>query len=416
MLPLNDVAVFHPGTQHSWQTAHAMHDLGRLAWYATSIFRDPAKMPYRLERWLPGRVGARLAYEFGRFDYPALDPRYVHAFGLHEWLERIARRAGAHGVARTFDAAGNRHFARSLDRLLAGSPGVAAIWGYDGVSRDVFASQRKTGRRLILDRTTPDMRTFMRIQAQLRESHADWFRSRSETIDEARIEHDEAEYALADAIVCGSDFCADTLREHAPHAAGKLRVIPYCYDERLFGSQPPPRPLAPDAPVRFLFSGRIWPAKGIHHALEAIARLPRSAAELTLVGDLDIDPRVFARYADRVTLIPQVPRNRMPALMRDHHVLLFPSHFEGGGLVLQEALASGMALIQTRCADIVASERTGIVLDQPRSDLVLDAMTTLIEDRDRLNAMRAAAQGEAGKRSFRLYRDNIAMLLAELSI
>ena len=47
------VAVFHPGTQHSWQTAYALQQLDRLEWYATSIFYKPDSMPYLLER-LPG--------------------------------------------------------------------------------------------------------------------------------------------------------------------------------------------------------------------------------------------------------------------------------------------------------------------------------------------------------------------------
>ncbi|RVQ67586.1 glycosyltransferase [Croceicoccus ponticola] len=413
---MNNVGVFHPGTQHSWQTANALQDLGRLAWFATSIFYRPDRFPYVLERFAPGGMKRRLTHEFGRFAHPGLDPALVHTFGFYEWAERAARRAGAHGMARALDARGNRRFSRSLARLVSSSQDLTAFWGFDGVSRQLFEQEQGSGRRLILDRTTPDMRTFIAIQAELRATHGEWFRSRSETIDDARIEQDEAEYALADAIVCGSDFCAQTLREHSPANAGKVRVLPYCYDEHLFGSQPPPAPLADEMPVRFLFSGRLWPAKGIHHALEAIAAIPRSQAELTLVGDLDIEPSIFARYTDRVTLIPQVPRRDMPRLMQDHHVLLFPSHFEGGGLVLHEALASGMALIQTRRGDVVATNRTGIVLDEPRTDLVLDAMLALIHDRDRLNAMRSAAQDEAGRRSFARYRDGVATLLADLNI
>jgi hypothetical protein len=37
------VGVFHPGTQHSWQTALAFQEAGTLAWFATSIFYDPAQ-------------------------------------------------------------------------------------------------------------------------------------------------------------------------------------------------------------------------------------------------------------------------------------------------------------------------------------------------------------------------------------
>ena len=68
------VAVFHPGTQHSWQTALALQDLDRLAWYATSIFYRPHHFPYWLERVMPGAIGRRLHAEFVRFSHPRLDP------------------------------------------------------------------------------------------------------------------------------------------------------------------------------------------------------------------------------------------------------------------------------------------------------------------------------------------------------
>ena len=68
------VAVFHPGTQHSWQTALALQQLERLEWYATSIFYQPDKWPYRLEKILPRALGAKASREFRRFNHPLLDP------------------------------------------------------------------------------------------------------------------------------------------------------------------------------------------------------------------------------------------------------------------------------------------------------------------------------------------------------
>ena len=84
------VAVFHPGTQHSWQTALALQQLGRLAWYATSIFHQPERWPYRLERYLPEPLAGRLGAEFRRFNHPGLNPALVRTGGMAEWAERIA--------------------------------------------------------------------------------------------------------------------------------------------------------------------------------------------------------------------------------------------------------------------------------------------------------------------------------------
>jgi glycosyltransferase involved in cell wall biosynthesis len=190
----------------------------------------------------------------------------------------------------------------------------------------------------------------------------------------------------------------------------------YCYDEALFGGAPPPQPLPAQGPVKFLFLGLAIPRKGIHHVLEAIARIPASQAELTIVGDLKVPAKAFAPYASRVTHLPTVARADVPAIMRAHHVFLLPSHFEGAGITLYEALASGLALIQSRnCASVVTPE-TGIMLDRIDTDSVLSAMLDAISDRDRLNSWRAAAPRHATNYSFARYRQGIAALLDQMGI
>ena len=57
------IDVFHPGTQNSWQRACAFQESGQLAWYATSVFYDPGRWPYRMERYLPKAYAARIQRE-----------------------------------------------------------------------------------------------------------------------------------------------------------------------------------------------------------------------------------------------------------------------------------------------------------------------------------------------------------------
>ena len=411
------VAVFHPGTQHSWQTALALQQLDRLAWYATSIFYQPDRFPYRLERMLPGSLGARFGREFRRFSHPSLDPALVRTSGLTEWLERIASRAGQRNLARWLDRFGNRRFVSGIAADLR-SAEPFALWGYNGSSQASFEIARAVGRPCILDRTNGDFRIYNRMMAEIREDFGAWFLPTELEEPAVNIARDQREYELADTILVGSPFAAGTIREATgnPAIAAKLRVLNYCYDEALFGEQPPPAPVPRSGTVKFLFLGLVIPRKGIHHVLEAIARIPRSDAELTIVGSLKVPPKAFAPYADRVTYIPTVARADVPQIMREHHVFLLPSYFEGAGITLYEALASGSALIQSRnCAPAVTPE-TGIMLDRVDTDTLHAAMVAAIADRDRLDSWRAAAPAQARKYSFACYRDNIAALLAEMGL
>lgn len=411
------VGVFHPGTQHSWQTALALQRAERLAWFATSLFYKGDDWPYRVERYLPGRLRNRVRYEFSRLAKPELDPDLVHTVGAIEWLQRIANRAGQRTLARHLDNWGNRTFVRHLEKFVR-HPGDLALWGYSGSSHATFALASQLGRPLILDRTTGDHRAFNALMVDLMERFDEWFIPLERRIPDWTIANDEIEYELADHILVGCEYAARTLAEHAvaPGTASKVRVLDYCFDEALFADVPPPAPRQPDRPVRFLFLGLVIPRKGIHHVLEAIAQIPRTEAELTIVGDMKVPAQTFARYADRVEYLPTVPRSEVPAIMAAHDVLLLPTYHEGAGIVLYEALAAGMGIIQSDRAALVATEDTGIVLDALDTDTLLEAMRVPIDDRAKLDHWRASAQDRANRYSFAQYARNIVQFLDEAGI
>lgn len=411
------LAVFHPGTQHSWQTSTALQQMGLLEFYATSIFYDRARWPYRVENYVPAALGRRLGAEFRRFEHPALDPANVRTVGMFEWLERIAQRVGAHRLSVKFDRMGNRRFSRLLeDEILSDRP--FGLWGFNSSSLETFLAGRAAGRTNILDRTLGDYRFYNRVMAEIFESHAEWFPDPLRAMDQKVIDRDDAEYDAAHHIVCGSEFCARTVRENSPvpGIADKLHVLPYCFDEALFANAPAPQPVDRSGPVKFLFVGQIGMRKGIHHLLEAIDQLPADKASLTLVGHMHMSRKVFARYEDRVTYIPSVPRAAIPAIMAQHHAMVFPSYFEGSSLSLLEGLASGLALVHPPQAGNGATPETGILLDRPSTDLTLAAMLELIEDRDRLDYFRANAQAEAARYTFANYRANVLDFLRTVDL
>jgi glycosyltransferase involved in cell wall biosynthesis len=411
------VAVFHPGTQHSWQTALALQQLGRLEWYATSIFYQPDRFPYRLERLLPGALAERARAEFRRFAHPSLDPALVRTAGIAEWLERIAARAGWHRLARSIDSYGNHRFVDSIAGAIRSSQRFA-LWGYNGSSLSSFELARQFGRTCILDRTIGDFRYYNAMMDEIADRYGDWFLPTERRVSAAAIARDDGEYALADCILVGSETAAQTIRDAAPDPAvpGKLRVLDYCFDEALFAGTPEPLPVGRDRPVRFLFMGLVVPRKGVHHLLEAISAIPRADAELTIVGDLRVPPQVFAAYADRVTYRPTVARADVPSVMREHDVLVLPSYFEGAPIVLYEALASGCALLHSKGCGNAVTPDTGILLDNLDTESLRTAMLGVIEDRERLSYWKSQAPIAAQQYSFANYRENISRLLADLEL
>ena len=409
--------VLHPGTQHSRQTALALQELGRLEALVTGLFDHEGSRAQRLADLLPESLARPLRRELGRFASPGLDPARVRALPWYELPERLAYRAGAIETGRRIDALLNRQFGRKVAGIAA-RHGPVALWGYDNSAFAAFGDPRTAACPKILDRTIADGRYWNEEQARIEERHGDWLAGGTPGWSRQRIERNDIEYEMADRIVCGSPFVMESVARYSPVGglAEKLTLLPYTWDAALFGNAPQPAPVAARDPVRFLFVGQISARKGVQHLLEAFASLPRGAATLTLVGPVMVPERMLAPYSDRIEIVGPVPRSEVPGIMQRHHAFVFPSHFEGSAIALVEAMASGLAIIQTRAAGLGAGPHSGFVLEQPDAALLTEAMTSLIEDRERLHAMRHAAMRDAKERDFAAYCRGILQLLEGLGI
>ena len=206
------IGVFHPGTQHSWQTALAFQEAGTLGWYATSIFYDPARWPYRIERMLPGGLRQRVNAEFRRRYTAALDPAKIRHLDPVEWLETLASRLDLPRVSGWLNMAGNRSFGHAVARLCEREP-VDLLWGYDTAALDLFEWAKPRGIRCVLDRTIAHPRHTNRMMAAAYQRHPEFFAGPYVDQPAALIALQDRELALADQVVVGSAMCARTLVE-----------------------------------------------------------------------------------------------------------------------------------------------------------------------------------------------------------
>lgn len=405
------VGVFHPGSQHSLQTAIAFQETGQLAWHATTVYYDSARWPYRIERFLPVSWAARLGREFRRRYDPALDPAKVRTFGCDEWAEIALRRLKWRALADRVNRVGNRRFGRRVAALIEREP-VDAVWGFNTSACDVFRWAKARGVRCVLDQTIGHPRAMNRMFEDEYRVHPDYFVGPAAPFDEAAIALQDEEVALADVVVCGSEFCAETMRDNGCPPE-KLRIVPYGYSDWLFPDEKPVRAPLAGRPVKFLFAGTVEPRKGVPYVLEAFARIPAADATLTLIGRLDIPASALARFAGRVTHIGQIPRGELIAHYRDADCFIFPSLFEGGGLVLYEAAAAGLGIIQSRfCGDGVRAGRNGVSLERVDATTVLDAVRRVVADRDMLARWQDASWVMRRERSWSIYRKAIREIAA----
>lgn len=119
-----------------------------------------------------------------------------------------------------------------------------------------------------------------------------------------------------------------------------------------------PTPDAPP-PINLLLAGRVSADKGVHVAVEALGMLawerPQLDFRLVIAGSGPADylehlKRLATAHgvAELVTFTGWLPRERIPALMHECHILLLTSIYpEAFSRVLLEGMAAGLAVIGT---------------------------------------------------------------------
>ena len=206
------------------------------------------------------------------------------------------------------------------------------------------------------------------------------------------IDLQDREYSLADGIVVGSDFCRDTILDPRarPDLAGKIDVLPYCYDDVFFKPGPPP-PRPTDRPVRFLFLGQAGPRKGIHLLLKAFARLPRNAATLTIVGQLQVPERDLPPICRPRDLDPDRAPRRRRRLSARGGLPRLPDLFRR--LADHDLRGFGLRLCRhpIENSNLDAIPHAGMVLERLDEEAVHAALMYAIDNRDTLHAWQQAA-------------------------
>ena len=101
---------------------------------------------------------------------------------------------------------------------------------------------------------------------------------------------------------------------------------------------------------RIGFIGRLEPVKGLDVLLDAFARLQTNAS-LAIVGDGSLRAHLDARVPPRAHVLPSVPFEQVPSMLKAFDVLVLPSitilplHREQFGRVLVEAMAAGVPVV-----------------------------------------------------------------------
>lgn len=154
--------------------------------------------------------------------------------------------------------------------------------------------------------------------------------------------------------------------------------------------------------VVFLFSGKLIRRKNPDHLLQALRRMQaREQVRVVFMGDgvLRQELETLAqREALPVSFLGFVNQAAMPAIYGAADVLVLPSSYEPRGIVVNEAMASGMtAIVSDRVGsvgegDLLVDDETGFVVPLGDIDALAARFDALASNRELLRQLKEAAR------------------------
>jgi glycosyltransferase involved in cell wall biosynthesis len=154
-----------------------------------------------------------------------------------------------------------------------------------------------------------------------------------------------------------------------------------------------------EGPLGLVFLANVLPDKGLHRVLEDLSELTAPIWQLTVVGDLDMDPS----YVDRIMTAADVrglakrvhfsgARNgaALAKILNTSHVLVLPYSHEAFGIAFVEGMAFGLPAVGSTAGaarETIRHGHNGFLIHPADRHALTDSIRLLAQNRDRLERM-----------------------------
>ncbi len=184
----------------------------------------------------------------------------------------------------------------------------------------------------------------------------------------------------------------------SPHTVSRVRLLEVP-EERILpvvpGTDPEPSAVGPGPgePPRLLCVGSLIPRKGQDVLVQALAEVLDRPWTCVLAGSIERDPHYASRVralADdkgllsRLRIVGECDRSQLDDLYHRSSVFVLPSHYEGYGMAITEALAHGLPVVSTTGGAIpdTLPADAGILVEPGNHRALAEAIRALLPEAD----------------------------------
>jgi glycosyltransferase involved in cell wall biosynthesis len=292
--------------------------------------------------------------------------------------------------------------------------GITGVYAYEDGALDTFTKAKQLGLNCIYDLPIGYWKSARILMQDEFDGNPDWSSTLTGFNDSAaKLNKKDQELALADIIFVASSFTKTSLKEYSGNLP-EIIVIPYGFPEV---KQKKQYQSLVNRKLKILFVGGLSQRKGLSYLFEAVEGL-QNKVELTIVGHKAVtNCDVLNLTLEKHIWIPSLSHDQVLACMREHDVFVFPSLFEGFGLVITEAMSQGVPVITTdRTAgpDIIEHNKDGWIVPAGSAIAIKEVFTKILQKPELLEQFGQAAQQKAQTRPWSVYGQEMADALSSL--
>lgn len=293
--------------------------------------------------------------------------------------------------------------------------GLSGVYAYEDGALATFEEAKQLGIYCIYDLPIGYWKSARLLMQAEFELNPDWSSTLTGFNDsQIKLIKKDKELALADVIFVASSFTKKTLEEYSGELS-EVKVIPYGFPE--VTQKKNYQPLI-NRKLKVLFIGGLSQRKGLSYLFEAVEAM-QEKVELTVVGHKAVAHcNALNKALERHTWIPSLSHDQVLACMREHDVFVFPSLFEGFGLVITEAMSQGTPVITTdRTAgpDLINNGEDGWIVPAASSTSIRDVFDEIFLNPEIVEKAGVAAQNKAKNRPWSVYGKEMSDALSTLS-
>jgi alpha-maltose-1-phosphate synthase len=392
----------HPsGNPNSHHAALSHFESGRLEAFCVSWF--PTSREIRFLKRLPGLASLSRRLERRCFT-PLLHAPKIEG-RLSEW-SRMVRRVLFDGwissEALAYEA--NDWLMETMARECERST-VTAVHSFEDCSLQQFKMAKRLGKACIYDMPIGYYPAWEETQRRLAAEFEEWLPEAGLSEDRyVRPAQKKREMELSDLVIGPSSFVARTIEGFHDKT---FALAPYGVDSDFWHPSSAPEE---SRPLRFIYAGQVSLRKGIPLLLMAWERAGLEDAELLLVGSWQMANSVRRKLGGNVKYLPPCSAEQLRTLYQSADVFVFPSYFDGFGLVLLEAMACGLPVLASECtaAPDFLTPDCGSIASAGDLDAWIEALRLTSANRQRLPVMKEAARQVAIKNTWKRYRQAVS--------